>query len=79
MIDTDIDTDINTDIGIVRVCHIRFLILAFKAGNAWVNCYGVLDPSVSFGCYKMSGYGSKGGPQHVGGFLYQKVVYINGN
>ena len=50
-----------------------------KSGTVWVNCYGALDPSVGFGCYKMSGYGSKGGPQHVEGFLYQKVVYINRN
>lgn len=48
-----------------------------KSGTMWVNCYGQLDPSVGFGGYKMSGYGSKGGPQHVEGFLYQKVVYIN--
>lgn len=50
-----------------------------KAGTVWVNCYGALDPSVGFGGYKMSGYGSKGGPQHIEGYLYQKVVYINRN
>ena len=48
-----------------------------KSGTLWVNCYGLIDPSVGFGGIKMSGYGSKGGPQHVEGFLYQKVVYIN--
>ena len=48
-----------------------------KSGTLWVNCYGQIDPSVGFGGIKMSGYGSKGGPQHVEGFLYQKVVYIN--
>jgi aldehyde dehydrogenase (NAD+) len=47
-----------------------------KAGTVWVNCYGMLDPSIGFAGYKMSGYGNKGGPQHVDGFLYQKVVYI---
>lgn len=50
-----------------------------KAGTVWVNCYGALDPSVGFACYKMSGYGTKGGPQHIEGFVYQKVVYINRN
>lgn len=50
-----------------------------KSGTVRVNCYGALDPSVGLGCYKMSGYGSKGGPQHVEGFLHQKVVYINRN
>ena len=48
-----------------------------KSGTVWVNCYGAIDPSVGFGGIKLSGYGSKGGPQHVDGFLYQKVVYIN--
>lgn len=50
---------------------------SIKSGTVWVNCYGAIDPSVGFGGIKMSGYGSKGGPQHVEGFLYQKVVYIN--
>ncbi len=48
-----------------------------KAGTVWVNSYGQIDPSVGFGGYKMSGYGLKGGPQHVDSFLYQKSVYIN--
>jgi len=48
-----------------------------KSGTVWVNCYGAIDPSVGFGGYKMSGYGAKGGPQSIEGFLYQKVVYIN--
>lgn len=47
-----------------------------KAGTVWVNCYGTLDPSVGFGCYRMSGYGSKGGPLHVDSYLYPKVVYV---
>jgi aldehyde dehydrogenase (NAD+) len=48
-----------------------------KAGTIWVNCYGPLDPSVGFGGCKMSGYGWKGGRDHVDGFLYKKVVYMN--
>ena len=48
-----------------------------KSGTVWVNCYGLIDPSVGFGGYKMSGYGAKGGPTSIEGFLYQKVVYIN--
>jgi aldehyde dehydrogenase (NAD+) len=50
-----------------------------KSGTVWVNCYGVVDPAVGFGGYKHSGYGWKGGPQHVEGFLYQKSVCINGD
>ncbi|MES2535681.1 MAG: aldehyde dehydrogenase family protein [Pseudomonadota bacterium] len=48
-----------------------------KAGTVWVNCYGQIDPAVGFGGYKMSGYGWKGGPEHVDAFLYQKAVYLN--
>ncbi|MCG7400326.1 aldehyde dehydrogenase family protein [Caballeronia zhejiangensis] len=48
-----------------------------KAGTIWVNCYGALDPSVGFGGFKMSGYGWKGGSEHVESFLYQKAVYMN--
>ena len=48
-----------------------------KSGTVWVNTYGQIDPSVGFGGYKMSGYGAKGGPTSIEGFLYQKVVYIN--
>ena len=48
-----------------------------KAGTIWINCYGQIDPGVGFGGYRMSGYGWKGGPQHVEAFLYQKAVYLN--
>ncbi|MBB6557502.1 aldehyde dehydrogenase (NAD+) [Acidovorax soli] len=50
-----------------------------QAGQVWVNCYGLVDPGVGFGGYKHSGYGWKGGTQHVDGFLYQKAVTINEN
>lgn len=50
-----------------------------QAGQVWVNCYGLVDPGVGFGGYKQSGYGWKGGSQHVDGFLYQKAVTINEN
>jgi aldehyde dehydrogenase (NAD+) len=48
-----------------------------QAGTVWVNCYGMLDQAVGFGGYKQSGYGWKGGPSQIEGFLYQKAVYIN--
>ena len=47
-----------------------------QAGTVWVNCYGALDPSIGFGCHRMSGYGIKGGPQHVESYMYPKVVYV---
>jgi len=48
-----------------------------RAGTLWVNCYGVLDPQIGFGGYKMSGYGWKGGAEQVDSYLYQKAVYMN--
>jgi aldehyde dehydrogenase (NAD+) len=48
-----------------------------KAGQVWVNCYGVVDPAMGFGGVKHSGYGWKGGNEHVDAFLYQKAVTIN--
>jgi aldehyde dehydrogenase (NAD+) len=48
-----------------------------KSGQLWVNCYGLMDPTVGFGGYKHSGYGWKGGSHHVDGFLYEKAVTIN--
>ena len=35
------------------------------------------DPAVGFSGTKQSGYGMKGGAQHIDGFLYEKSVYIN--
>lgn len=46
-------------------------------GRLWVNCYGVGDVAVSFSAHKHSGYGMKSGPEHIEGYLYEKVVYIN--
>jgi aldehyde dehydrogenase (NAD+) len=48
-----------------------------RSGTVWVNCYGVIDPAVGFGGTKMSGYGWKGGKEHVESFLYPKATYIN--
>jgi len=28
-----------------------------RAGSVWINCYQAMDPAVSCGGYKMSGYG----------------------
>ena len=52
---------------------------AIKAGKVWINCYGLADPAVGFSGAKQSGYGMKGGAQHIDGFLYEKSVYVNGD
>ena len=50
-----------------------------RAGKVWINCYGLADPAVGFSGVKQSGYGMKGGNQHIDAFLYEKSVYINGD
>lgn len=50
-----------------------------QAGTIWVNCYGLIDPGVGFGGFKQSGYGWKGGPEHIEAFLYTKSVCFNGD
>jgi aldehyde dehydrogenase (NAD+) len=50
-----------------------------KAGKMWINAYGLSDPAVGFSGTKQSGYGMKGGAQHIDGFLYEKSIYINGD
>lgn len=47
------------------------------SGTVWVNTYGVIDPAIGFGGTKMSGYGWKGGREHVESFLYPKATYFN--
>jgi len=47
-----------------------------KSGNVWVNCYGLMDPAMPFGGYKMSGYGREGGRDHVNDYTNTKAVWI---
>jgi aldehyde dehydrogenase (NAD+) len=53
------------------------MVNGIQAGTVWANCYGMLDPAVGFGGYKQSGYGWKGGPSQIDGYLYQKAAYID--
>jgi aldehyde dehydrogenase (NAD+) len=48
-----------------------------QSGIVWVNCYGLLDPAVPFGGYKMSGYGREAGPRHLDEYLQVKSVVMN--
>ena len=52
------------------------MVHGIKAGQVWVNCYGLIDPMVGFGGVKSSGYGWKGGTRHVDGYLYEKAVTL---
>lgn len=47
-----------------------------RSGTMWVNCYGLIDPSVGFHGTKMSGYGAKGTAAHLDTYLTTKSVYI---
>jgi aldehyde dehydrogenase (NAD+) len=47
-----------------------------RAGSVWINCYQMLDPSVPFGGYKMSGFGRESGPHHIDDYLETKAVWI---
>jgi aldehyde dehydrogenase (NAD+) len=62
-----------------NVSTVSKMMHGIKAGKIWINCYGLADPAVGFSGYKQSGYGMKGGQEHIEGFLYQKSVYINGD
>lgn len=47
-----------------------------RSGTVWVNCYGLLDPVIPFGGYKMSGYGRESGFDHVEEYLSTKAVVL---
>lgn len=53
------------------------MINGIRTGTLWVNCYGAVDPVVGFGGIKNSGYGAKGGSDHLDLYLYRKAVYVN--
>jgi aldehyde dehydrogenase (NAD+) len=40
-----------------------------RAGTMWVNCYGLLDPVIPFGGYKMSGNSRESGLEHIEEYL----------
>lgn len=46
-----------------------------RAGNVWINCYGVLDKAVPFGGFKQSGWGREAGYEGIAPFLETKAVY----
>jgi aldehyde dehydrogenase (NAD+) len=47
-----------------------------RSGTVWVNCYGLLDPVIPFGGYKMSGYGRESGHDHVEEYLATKSIVL---
>lgn len=50
---------------------------ALRAGTVYVNSYGIKDPAVPSGGYRMSGYGREGGLQNFDEFLNTKAVWVD--
>ena len=48
-----------------------------KAGTVWVNTAGNVDPSVSFGGYKQSGFGRELGVHSMETYTQTKSVWVN--
>jgi acyl-CoA reductase-like NAD-dependent aldehyde dehydrogenase len=48
-----------------------------RAGTVWVNTYGDVDPSVSFGGYKQSGFGRELGVHSMETYTQTKSVWVS--
>ncbi len=48
-----------------------------RCGTVWVNTYGMFDPSVPYGGYKMSGYGRELGEAALDAYTQVKSVWMN--
>jgi len=70
-----------TDYGLAAGVFTRDLATAnraakqIRAGNVWINCYGILDKAVPFGGMKQSGWGRESGFEGMAPFLETKAVY----
>jgi acyl-CoA reductase-like NAD-dependent aldehyde dehydrogenase len=53
------------------------LAAALRCGTVWINTYGMFDPSVSYGGYKMSGYGRELGQASLEAYTQVKSVWVN--
>ncbi len=45
-----------------------------KAGSVWVNCYNAFDPTITFGGFKMSGFGRELGEYALANYTEVKAV-----
>lgn len=50
------------------------LMRALRVGTVWINCYDVLDATIPFGGYKMSGQGRVKGMHSLSSYLQVKAV-----
>jgi acyl-CoA reductase-like NAD-dependent aldehyde dehydrogenase len=49
---------------------------ALQSGNVWVNCYGLVHPTMPFGGYKESGWGREMSSEGLDAFLETKSVFM---
>jgi acyl-CoA reductase-like NAD-dependent aldehyde dehydrogenase len=47
-----------------------------RAGSVWINSYQLVDPAVTYGGMKQSGYGRKLGQQSLDSFTHTKSIWI---
>ncbi len=47
-----------------------------QAGTVWINCHGLLDPTMPFGGYKQSGIGRENGADGVELYTERKTVLV---
>lgn len=50
---------------------------ALKAGVVWVNTYGMFDPAIPYGGFKMSGFGKELGREALDAYLQTKTVWVD--
>jgi acyl-CoA reductase-like NAD-dependent aldehyde dehydrogenase len=46
-----------------------------RAGTVWINTHGELEPNVTFGCHKSSGYGAEFGVEGLKSYCNVQSVY----
>lgn len=59
-----------------NLSKVQRLIPQIKAGTVWVNCHSMLDASMPFGGYKLSGFGRDMGRESLDGYLETKSVFM---
>lgn len=59
-----------------NLAKVQRLIPKIKAGTVWVNCHSMLDASMPFGGYKLSGFGRDMGRESVEAYLETKSVFM---
>jgi phenylacetaldehyde dehydrogenase len=50
---------------------------ALKSGVVWVNTYGMFDPAIPYGGFKMSGFGKELGREALDAYLQTKTVWVD--